>query len=171
MSYNPILTDQEFAQIHAGIVSLRTELSGLDTSALAPDSWTRMSEAVSAIESAVMGAHVAGQAVLELRSDYYRLIQREQGFSTQWNISAVRNMDNPHPWPHARRVIYSLPWRDMTEVAVPIEGGTWLDLYRAADRAIALNGESRYTGIEAFSCSGAEPEVLVLFTGAQNHLT
>ena len=165
MSYNPVLSDQEFAQIHAGIVSLRTELSGLDTSALAPDSWTRMSEAVSSIESAVMSAHVAGQAVLELRANYYHMIQQEQGFSTQWNIMAVKNMDDPHPWPQARQVIYSLPWRDMTEVAVPIEGITWLDLYRAADRAVALNGESRYTSIEAFSFSGAEPEMLVLFTG------
>lgn len=165
MSYHPVLTDQEFAQIHAGIVALRRELGLLDTAALAPDSWSRMSTAVASIESAVMGAHEAGQAVLELRGNYYSMIQREQGFLSRWNISAVANMDHIHPWPHARRVVYSLPWRDMTEVGVPIEGVTWLDLYRAADRAVALNGETRYTSIEGFSASGAEPEVLVLFTG------
>jgi hypothetical protein len=60
----------------------------------------------------------------------------------------VDDLNQPHPFA-ASEMIYRAHW-GAKSVVVPIAGTTWLDLWRAADCAIKLSGDSHHIFIEDF---------------------
>ena len=74
-------------------------------------------------------------------------------------------MEQPHPFVGATKVLYKDHWGDEA-VYEEINGPRWVDLYAAADAAIARSGDGHHIFIERFVADKQQPEVLRLTTGS-----
>ena len=89
------------------------------------------------------------------------------GLDSAWDIMEVSDFEAPHPYPLANRMAYVTHGGDggAPAVVVPISGTRWLDLYIAADQAIAQSGDADHIYIEGFE-AGEDAAVLLLQTGS-----
>lgn len=71
-------------------------------------------------------------------------IAEANDFKTIWSVDNRLNFDEPHSWPTAQ----SLRSGDR---AVSIGGPTWLDLWKAADSLVRLNGYQNHIFVEGFN--------------------
>lgn len=81
----------------------------------------------------------------------YKSVQAENNFKAVWSLLTqdVVDFKQPHPYKDAKYLSYTIHWGNHA-VKVDIEGETWLDLYRAADKAIELSGDCHHIFIEQF---------------------
>ena len=91
-------------------------------------------------------------------------IRAQHGFTSVWSMLDGIDFAQPHPWPTLRWVRYEAYWGDQEgPIDRLIEGTTWLDLWRAADKCIAASGDGHHIYIEHFEPRG---DALVLTTGS-----
>jgi|GEM_PF-1896149 hypothetical protein len=100
--------------------------------------------------------------------DCYLAIGKKNGITkSYWSISADNdfiNMSFNHPYVGATEVSYPADMQWGKASSVKIEGPTWLDLWKAADKAIQESGDEHHVFIEDFY--ELENGVLQLHTGS-----
>lgn len=90
--------------------------------------------------------------------------QAANNFDAVWSADEVSDFNALHPYTGATAIRYkdNIGKPEHT----PIEGDRWIDLYRAADRAIKNSRDDHHIFIEAFKPYPDCPEVLKLSTGS-----
>ena len=96
--------------------------------------------------------------------DYWNGVREANGLQAVWNLprESGMNCNGTHPYAGATTLLYGSYWGPVA-VRVPVQGHTWLDLYRAADQAIRESGDDHHIYIERFDREG---NTLVLSTGS-----
>jgi hypothetical protein len=107
-------------------------------------------------------------AEFDRKMDYFSEIADENGFRSHWSIYKVKDMHDRHPFGNITQLEYG--YASFDEVVVPVRGSTWLDLYRAADKAILRTYPEEYLDagailIESFIVNPAKSKRLTLHTG------
>lgn len=96
-----------------------------------------------------------------------RLADAHNLVESVWSIVDVDDFDEV-PFPHARWLVYEDYSRTETEEPIKIElpeNATWLDLWKAANKAIVQSGDSHHIYIEDIRES-PDGRMLHLFTGS-----
>lgn len=157
MNCDPTLTREEFKVLHNTL----WELGNINDD--------RVKVLVERIRrEALKGAYEQDNAAFTQQWNYFDEIREANGFRAAWSLYeevGVGGMDQPHPWPDAQYIRYLDHWGE-SEVREPIAGSTWLDLYRAADRAIRASGDGHHAFIERFRPDPDLAGCLRLHTGS-----
>ena len=159
------LDRSQWKQVHNSLCSAEQEVSQLFE--VLRDGGRAMA-AIEAIRQALAPAYAQDQTTFEQQWEYFRQVKIDNQFQAIWSIYDdvdVNGMDQPHPFTNARYVIYDNHWGER-DGRVPIEGTTWLDLYRAADCAIRESGDTHHIYIEQFTPIQDTPGCLRLSTGS-----
>ena len=125
--------------------------------------------ALEAIRRALRPAYDQDDDSFSRQHGYYAATASEHGFRSQWSMYdevGTGDFDTIHPWPDARYVLYDNHWGEHGDRMEPIEGYTWLDLWRAADQAVQQSGDGHHVFIERFTPVDGKPGVLRLSTGS-----
>jgi hypothetical protein len=84
-------------------------------------------------------------------------VGRDNGLAhSTWSVDGVEAGDfaKPHPHAGATHVVYttdSFFGGEGGNFTMPIEGNTWLDLWKAADAVIGASGDAHHRFIESFT--------------------
>lgn len=116
---------------------------------------------------ALKDAYAQDNDVFESKMDYYSSFQRENGLRSIWSVYElpVHGFLTKHPYAAAREICYRDHW-GANPVYETIQGDTWADLYRAADRCIQRSGDDHHCFIEHFQTVADQPHQLRLTTGS-----
>jgi len=101
-------------------------------------------------------------------ADHFTDYQIEEGLMAVWSCYGLGiRMDKCPPFPvEGKTIVYSLHWGDKT-VRHKIEGPTWGDVYKAADRCIRESGDEHHIFIENLDeYEFDENDEMELFTGS-----
>ena len=94
--------------------------------------------------------------------DYYNGIRREEGFGSVWSMWTTdewQDMEDVSGIPEGTVIRYLSIWGDRgKESYSTVEGKTWLDVWKACDRAIEKSGDAHHIFIEALSSLTIERE-------------
>lgn len=98
---------------------------------------------------ALKDAYAQDNDVFESKMDYYSSFQADNQLQTIWSVYElpVHGFLRDHPYPSDAFVVYQ-------GYHVPVQGSTWGDVYRAADRVIGLSGDDHHIFIEGFELEG-----------------
>jgi len=162
MNVSPTLTAQEFSDIHNAKCEINSIVQSLE-GIIAARLHERLQKALDLINKGLDNAYKQDEAVYERNSAHYDAISTEHGFKTIWSVHEVDDLNAPFAGA-ATHVLYKDHWGP-GDVMVPINGNTWVDLWRAADEAISKSGDTHHVFIEAFIPSNVTG-VLVLSTGS-----
>lgn len=158
------LHSEDFRTVHNTLCALRSLVQSMDgvvSDALAE----RAQKIVSEFERGLADAYQQDNEIFDRKMDHYSEFRRSQGLENSiWSMYEVDNLHEPHPYGKDAKIVYTEHWGkgDKTD-AYPIEGDTWGDVYRAANRAIAESGDEHHVFIEGFVKKG---EALHLVTGS-----
>ena len=125
--------------------------------------------ALKSVREALAPAYAQDHEAFERQFDYFRQTQRDNGFQAQWSLydeTDQGSFDEPHPYIGATHVVYTQHWGTAGNIEVPIQGATWLDLYRAANEAIQRSNDTHHIFIEFFEPVADKPGYLSLATGS-----
>lgn len=75
--------------------------------------------------------------------------QDENDLKSTWSVRGVQDLSLNHNYPSAIKVVYIEHWGKET-VEANIQGQTWLDLYKSADKCITDSGDKHHVFIEDF---------------------
>lgn len=164
MIISPTLTSDEFKKIHNALCEIGYILPKLED-VLKPDLYEKLVKAKNDIDSALSRAYDEEDCEFETREDHYSEISQENNFDSIWSIHEVKNLHEAHPYLVAKTLVYKNHWGTQT-IEVPIEGSTWLDMYRAADNAIRKSSDRHHVFIEDFLVSSNDHSVVFLSTGS-----
>jgi hypothetical protein len=162
---NIYLTEKEFTQMHNAMCDLRSVQEKL-ADVISPKIIQELEKGIRGLEAAFENAYAAEEQDRQRRHKYYDQTQVKEKFASIWSVPEidVGGFDKPHPYPKAKKLVYVDHW-GVKPVTVDIEGNTWLDLWRAADVAIGLSGDSHHCFVERF-LPRARGEELTLTTGS-----
>jgi hypothetical protein len=142
MNCNPTITAKEFTTIHNGLCDLESAVRQLED-VLSPALFLRLAKAASDIRGGLAGAYEQDSADFDRKSDGYDAVKNDNDFGSVWSIYSVENLADTHSYPADAVVVYG-------RAHCAVEGGTWVDLYRAADNCIRLSGDDHHIYIEGF---------------------
>ena len=119
------------------------------------------------IRAALGAAYAQDDADFDSKMDYYNRFKEANGLRTIWSIYElpVHGFLGDHPYVGAAEICYRDHWGD-EPVYETIQGPTWADLYRAADRCVQRSGDGHHVFIEAFTPVADQPHQLRLSTGS-----
>lgn len=160
------LHSEDFRTVHNTLCELRSvqeRLTGVISNELAE----QLHGVIKGFEQGLKNAYEQDNAAFDSKMDYYSDFQSQNGLRTIWSIYElpVHGFLSDHPYPAAREICYRDHWGE-TAVYETIEGGTWADLYRAADRCIRRSGDDHHIFIEGFQPVADQPHQLRLTTGS-----
>lgn len=161
MNCSPTLTAREFTQIHNGLCDLMNVIDRLD-GVLAPELYSRLSKAKEQISTGLIGAYDQDDRAFSAKHRHYENVQKELGLGSVWSIYEVDDLNEPHPFKGATKVVYRNHWGNRV-LSCNIEVNTWIGLYLAADECIENSGDSHHVFIENFKQEG---DTLILSTGS-----
>lgn len=164
MHVSPTLTAEEFKDLHNAKCELHGIMQTMD-GVVHPSLQTRFEKALAKINAALKHAYELDDAVIEAKSEHYNAVAAEHRFDTIWSMDEVSDLNAKHPYAGATHVHYSQHWGQAT-VLVPIEGDTWVDLWKAAEKAIQESSDNHHIFIENFKPFDNQPEFLNLSTGS-----
>jgi len=162
MNVAPQLTAQEFSDIHNAKCEINSIVQSLE-GVIADRLHERLQKALDLINKGLDNAYKLDEEAYERKSAHYDAISTEHGFKTIWSVHEVSDLNAPFAGA-ATKLAYRDHW-GASEVVVPINGNTWVDLWRAAEAAIKQSGDTHHVFIEAFIPSNVTG-VLVLSTGS-----
>jgi hypothetical protein len=162
MNCSPTLTAKEFSDIHNAKCELNSILQSTE-GVIHPKLQERLEKALEQINKGLANAYKLDEEAYEKKSAHYDKISEENGFTTIWSVYEVADLNAPFAGA-ATKLAYKDHW-GKKEVVVPINGNTWVDLWRAAEAAIKQSGDTHHIFIEAFIPSNVTG-VLVLSTGS-----
>lgn len=152
-----ILNIDELTNIHIAMHSLE-KLKNPEVDAIVND-----------IRGALQSARDREVEEFEQLHNMYRRVAEENNFKSKWSACEVTDFNAPHPFKGAAMLIYKEHWGKVKRIGRSIDGDTWLDLYRAADLAIADSGDDHHIFIESFKRVDSyerDNAFLELFTGS-----
>lgn len=158
------ISGQDFSQVHNAICELRNVQERL-TGVISEDLAARLHSVVKGLEKGLADAYAQDNAVFEDKMDHYAAVQEELRLRAIWSMYEVLDLNQPHPYAAAREICYKDHW-GAAAVYEPIEGPTWRDIYRAADRCIRGSGDDHHIFIEALLPVADQPHQLRLTTGS-----
>lgn len=166
MNIAPKLTADEFRDLHNGICKIRggiRALEGIISASLLVD----LTNGMTLIEKGLGSAYKQDHDAHEDKSDHYTAVGNLKGFASIWSAYDVTDLNSEHPFKGATTVLYKDHWGP-NPIEVKIKGPLWVDLWAAADKAIAKSGDNHHVFVESFhpDKKGKKPNVLVLGTGS-----
>ena len=161
MNCSPTLTAGEFKDLHNGLCEVRAVFRSME-GVVSQNLLGRAEDAWKLIEKALANAYAADEKIAAKRDSHYNEISDKNDFKSIWSVYEVEDLNAPFAGA-ATHVLYKDHW-GKKEVSVPINGNTWVDLWRAADTAIKQSGDNHHIFIEAFI--PGDEGVLVLSTGS-----
>lgn len=132
MLTSPTLTADEFKAIHNALCSARVD---------------NVANTVEIIRKALARAYEEENRVFDGKMDHFSLVQESEGFLSVWSDYDVTDMYSAHPYPEGSVIVYE---NYDSVVRSPVEGPAWLDVYRAADKAVRESGDRHHIFIERF---------------------
>ena len=158
------LRGEDFSTVHNTLCELRNLVERMTHSTIKIDDVQRI---VQGFEAGLRDAYEQDNSVFEDKMDYYSEFRQENGLDSIWSIYElpIHGFLRDHPYKGALQVSYRDHWGD-EGVFEEIQGGTWADLYRAADRCIRRSGDGHHCFIEAFTVNQNTPQQLILHTGS-----
>jgi hypothetical protein len=153
------LKGEDFRTVHNTICELRGLVEKMTHSMIKIDDVQRIIEG---LETGLQDAYAQDNAAFEAKMEHYSDVQAAEGLRSIWSIFTVEELGDQHPYRDAERVVYRDHWGH-SAVSEAIPGGTWIDLYIAADRCIRASGDDHHIFIEQFQVEGTD---LVLQTGS-----
>lgn len=151
MNCDVTLTAEEFKNLHNALWRLGNIQDPM------------VEEQVSIIRSALEGAYAQEGEAFDRKMNHFSEMAAEHGLTSTWSIYEIDDLNAKHPYVGADMLIYTDHSGKVKYIGRSIEGDTWLDLYRAADLAIADSGDDHHIFIEAFTQEGS---TLRLSTGS-----
>jgi len=157
---------RDFKQIHNAVCELRI-VSSLLSEVVNDNIARRLERVVRDLEEGLADAYRQDDAQFDSKMDYYHGFQQENGLKTIWSIYElpIHGFLFDHPYQGAAEICYRDHWGE-EPVYETIQGGTWADLYRAADRCIRRSGDGHHCFIESFETVADQPHQLRLITGS-----
>jgi len=162
MNVSPTLTAKEFSDIHNAKCELHGILQSME-GVVHPTLQERFEKALALINKGLENAYKLDEEAYETKSAHYDAISADHGFKSIWSVHEVTDLNAPFAGA-ATHLAYTQHW-GVKPVLVPINGNTWVDLWRAAEAAIKQSGDTHHVFIEAFIPSNVTG-VLVLSTGS-----
>ena len=161
-----VLRAEDFRTVHNTLCELR-EIEMRLNDVLSADMVDRLHRVIKGFESGLADAYSQDNAQFDSKMDYYSDFKSENGLQSIWSIYdlPVHGFLQEHPYKGAVEVCYRDHWGDQP-VYETIQGATWADLYRAADRCIQRSGDGHHIFIEAFELVKGQPHQLRLSTGS-----
>lgn len=158
------LRAEDFRTVHNTLCELRSIVGDMERSMIKIE---RLESVIARFEQGLADAYAQDNEIFESKMDYYHQFQKDNQLRTVWSIYELpmHGFLEQHPFQGALQVAYVDHWGD-EPVFEEIQGTTWGDLYRAADRAIRRSGDDHHCFIEAFRPNPAEPAQLRLTTGS-----
>jgi hypothetical protein len=160
------LSGQDFKTVHNTLCELR-EIEMRLNEVLSAEMVDRLHRVVKGFESGLKSAYEQDSAEFDSKMDYYSEFQQANGLRSIWSIYElpIHGFLKDHPYKGALQVAYRDHWGE-TAVYETIQGTTWADLYRAADRCIRGSGDGHHCFIEGFYTVADQPHQLRLTTGS-----
>lgn len=158
------LHSEDFRTVHNTLCELRSLVERMTHTMIKIDDVQRI---VEGFERGLQNAYEQDNAQFDSKMDYYSGFQSENGLSSIWSIYELplHGFLQDHPYTGALQVAYKDHW-GAEGVFEEIQGSTWADLYRAADRCIRRSGDGHHIFIEALTVNPSCPEQLILHTGS-----
>lgn len=163
MFCEPKLSYEDFKQVHNGKYHIMCALERLE-GVVAPEIYKLLEQGYNELKSGLENAYKQEDIEYKRKSRHYTDVAREHQLNSIWSLYEIDDLSAEHPDKGAHTLVYEEHWGNVGPVEVPIEGPTWADLYRAADRAIGLSGDQHHVFIEAFKLGTTG--VLKLSTGS-----
>jgi hypothetical protein len=158
------LRGEDFKILHNTLCDLRNLVERMDQSMIKTSEFDRIIEG---FEMALKDAYQQENAQFDSKMDYYHRFQKDNDLKTIWSIFElpIHGFLADHPFKDAREICYRDHWGE-DAVYETIQGSTWADLYRAADRCIQRSGDQHHCFIEGFYPVANQPHQLRLTTGS-----
>lgn len=155
------LHSEDFKTVHNTLCELRSVQQMIVEQPLGD----LLAKIVRQFEQGLANAYEQDHAGFEAKNDHYEEERQRSGLRSIWSIYEVEELGDQHPYGDIREVCYRDHWGDEA-VYETVEGGTWIDLYEAADRCIRRSGDDHHIFIEAFEPVANQPHQLRLTTGS-----
>ncbi len=153
------LRGEDFKTIHNTLCDLRSLVERMTHSMIKIDD---VQNIINSFEAGLQDAYAQDNNAFQNKMDHYSDVKQQEGLRAIWSIFSVEELGEQHPYRNAEEVVYRDHWGNKT-VSEAIPGGTWIDLYIAADRCIRASGDDHHIFIEQFQPEG---RTLVLQTGS-----
>ena len=166
MNCSPTLTAEEFKQVHNGMYRLNLAIDSV-ADVIHPSLLKELLQAQKEIRQGLEGAYQQDSDSFDNKNEHYSEMKDALGLKSIWSIYEVDELGDQHKFGDKPvQLAYHDHWGNNGPVFVEIKGGTWVDLYEAADQAIRLSGDEHHVFIEAFRVNPECPEQLILTTGS-----
>ena len=158
------LTHQQWRDLHNALCSAEREASKLF--AVLKDGGEGLA-ALKSVREALAPAYAQDEAAFDRQHTYFESFREANGLKAIWSIYELdeHGFLDLHPFEGATHVLYDSHWGEV-DSEVEIDGCTWADLYRAADKAIIKSGDTHHCFIESFTPIRDKPGHLRLTTGS-----
>ena len=153
---------EDFKKVHNTLCDLRSLVERMTHSMIKIDDVQRI---VEGFEQGLADAYAQDNDAFSRKHDYYDTVRQTQGYRAIWSIYEVADLGEQHPYTGALQVVYKDHWGEKA-IYEEITGDRWVDLYAAADAAIAKSGDGHHIFIERFQPSRDCPQQLILQTGS-----
>ena len=158
------LEAQDFKTVHNTLCELRSVQERL-TGVINEDLCQQLHRIVQGFEQGLKNAYAQDDAAFDRKHEHYSAVAEEYGLRSIWSIYEVEDLFQQHAYPGAREICYRDHWGG-APVYETIDGNTWVDLFRAADRCIQRSGDGHHVFIEQFYTVADQPHQLRLTTGS-----
>jgi hypothetical protein len=162
MNTSPTLSSEDFGKVHNAKCEFHSICAQLD-GILQPGIIARFRKAIALMDEGLSDAYKQDDLAEGRKSNHYDEVANEHGFKTIWSMNEVEDLRNPFAG-SATHVVYA--GYQNPPIAFPINGNTWVDLWRAAEMAIKASGDNHHIFIEDFIPDPNVPGVLLLSTGS-----
>ena len=156
------LQAEDFRTVHNTLCELRSIVGDMERSLVKVE---RLESVIQRFEQGLADAYRQDSEAFDRKHEHYAEVKQQEGLRAIWSIFEVEELGEQHPFKDALQVAYKDHWGEEA-VYEAIPGGTWIDLYIAADRCIRRSGDDHHIFIEAFHPNKECPEQLILSTGS-----
>jgi len=133
------LTKNQWRDVHNALCAVESQTRGIFD---VLKHGTQLRDAVESLRSALAPAYEQEEQQWDQRCTYCDNIKLHNGFDAIWSAEDV-DFSAPHPFAADAEIVYHDP-----NARYPIAGPKWLDVYRAADRAMRESGDDHHIFIE-----------------------
>jgi hypothetical protein len=164
-----VLKAEDFKTVHNTLCELR-EVEMRLNEVINEQMAQRLHAVIKGFEAGLADAYRQDNAAFDRKHGLFSSIQEQWRFKSIWSIYEVEDFEAQHPFEGAVEICYRDHWGEAAVYeTIPVEGsghGTWLDLWRAADRCIQRSGDGHHIFIESFEPVAGQPHQLRLTTGS-----
>ena len=162
-----VVKAEDFKTIHNALCSLRNVKEQLEVM-LNERNVSILSKVVNDIHFALKDAYSQEEADFNKKRIAYEAIGSRHSFVSVWSMFEIEDLTAPHPFDGVSMMVHYDS--DYAPIQMSIQDstrpGTWLDLWRTADKLIKMSGVHNHIYVEGFKVSRDNPSLLLLQTGS-----